>query len=73
MNYAAEQRIRFIDVMLVVYGKVNRKVLTEQYGIADACATNDLRTYKDLYPDNMVYDVSERAYFKAPGFKRAYE
>ena len=72
MNWAAEQRVRFIDVMLVVYGQVNRKALMEYFGIATACATSDLSTYKKLHPENMVYDEHSRSYVKAPGFKRAY-
>ena len=72
MNYAAEQRVRFIDVMLVVYGTVNRKVLMEFFGIAPACATKDLTTYKQLYPGNMTYDEVSKSYVKSPGFKRAY-
>ena len=72
MNYAAEQRVRFIDVMLVVYGSANRKSLMEYFGIAPACATKDLTTYKKLYPGNMTYDEVSKTYVKAPGFKRAY-
>ncbi len=72
MNYAAEQRVRLIDVMLVVYGMVNRKVLMEYFGIAAACATRDLTVYKTMYPGNMTYDEVSKSYIKSPNFKRAY-
>lgn len=72
MNYAAEQRIRFIDVLLIAYGNVNRGVLTEYFGISKPCATRDLTTYKKLYPGNMTYDEVSKTYVRAPGFKRAY-
>lgn len=72
MNYATEQRIRFIDVLLLTYGTVNRIVLTEYFGISKPCATRDLTAYKKLYPKNMVYDTASKSYIKAPKFKRAY-
>lgn len=72
MNYAAEQRARLIDVLLLTHGTVNRKVLMEYFGIAPACATRDLTAYKKLYPGNMTYDDVSKTYVKAPGFKRAY-
>jgi hypothetical protein len=72
MNYAAEQRIRFIDVMLVVYAIVNRTALMEYFGISPAAATRDLTAYKKLYPGNMTYDEVSKSYIKAPGFKRAF-
>ena len=73
MNYAAEQRVRLIDVMLIVYGTVNRRVLMEVFGIEQACASRDLATYKRLYPKNMTYDTMSKSYVKSPNFKRAYK
>jgi len=73
MTYAQEQRIRLIDILLVSYGSVGRRPLMDFFGIAPACATKDLTTYKTMYPANMIYDVVSKSYVKAPGFKRAYQ
>lgn len=73
MNYAADQRLRFIDLMLLLYGHINRKALIEMYGIASACASHDLKRYNDLYPGNMVYDKFSKTYVKTPDFERAYQ
>lgn len=72
MNYAAEQRLRFIDVMLVVYGNVSRKALMEYFGVSPACATKDLTAYKKMYPGLMIYDEVSKAYIKSLEFKRVY-
>lgn len=73
MNYAVEQRLRMIDFLLHTYGHINRSALIDYFGIGDACATRDFRTYKDLNPGNMVYQIEKRRYYKTQEFKRIYE
>ena len=72
MNYAIEQRMRFIDFLLLKYGKINRDFIVDYFGIGEATATRDFKKYKELYPKNIVFDNSSKMYLKAPLFERAY-
>ena len=72
MNYAQEQRLRFIDCMLVYYGFVDRKKLCDFFGVAEPTATRDFRLYSEIAPGNMVMDRSTKAWQKAKSFNRYY-
>lgn len=73
MNYAVEQRLRFIDCMLAYYGRVGRNELTDFFGIGLAQATRDLGVYQDAAPDNLFYDVSAKTYARTKAFVRLYK
>lgn len=70
MNYAVEQRLRFIDFLLAQYGNINRSALVNYFGISEPCATRDFREYKNLAENNMTYDLTDRTYYKTNNFKR---
>lgn len=72
MNYAVEQRLRFIDCMLAYYGRVGRNELTDFFGIGEATATRDFLLYKEAAPDNLIYSLSEKTYVRGDGFLRVY-
>jgi len=63
---------RFIDFLLMKYGKINRDILIDFFGISEATATRDFKKYKELYPNNMVFDGSSKTYLKAPLFDSGY-
>jgi hypothetical protein len=44
----------------------------EMYGVGPACATRDLRAYRELAPDNLVFDDRSKTYLKSKNFKRLY-
>lgn len=72
MNYAVEQRLRFIDFLLAQYGNVNRSAIIDYFGIGEATATRDFKEYKSLHPENIVYDIRDRTYYKTKNFKRVW-
>ena len=72
MNYAKEQRLRFIDFMLFHYGQINRAVHSDFFGIGEATATRDFREYNEAAPQNAVLDQSSKRYIKTLEFKRVY-
>lgn len=72
MKYAIEQRLRFIDFLLDQYGKLNRSALMDYYGISKPQATEDIRQYIALAPDNLNYDIRARHYYAQEGFKRVW-
>ena len=69
MNYAVEQRIRFIEESLAADGFVTRAAIVEKFRISKPQATSDLKTYLRLAPDNLSYDLSQRQYRKTKEFK----
>lgn len=73
MSYAVEQRLRFIDCMLLYYGKCSRNEVTDYFGIGLAQATRDFGAYQDAAPDNIFYDVSAKAYARTKTFARLYK
>ncbi len=73
MNYAIEQRMRFIDFILEHYGFIHRSVLMDYFGMGEAAATRDFKKYLELAPDNMVYSTKRKAYYKTEVFVRHYE
>lgn len=72
MNYAVEQRLRFVDFLLVHYHRVGRRQLCDYFGISEPCASLDFAKYNELHPGNMEYDFTTRSWVPTPGFKRAY-
>jgi len=72
MNYAVEQRLRFIDFLLYQYGHVNRIAIIDYFGIAPATATRDFVLYQQKAPTNMLYDPKTKTYRTTHVFKRAY-
>lgn len=72
LNYAIEQRLRFIDFCLSHYGHFNRLTLIEFFGISLPQATLDIKAYLKLAPANAMYDKTARSYLRAAKFKHVY-
>lgn len=70
--YAIAQRHRMIDLLLHLYGHINRSALVEVFGISVPQASIDLRDYLRRAPGNARYDKTERRYVRCPAFKRLY-
>lgn len=69
MNYAKEQRLRFIDFLLATYGYIGRNEVMAFFGISAAQATRDFRDYKEIAPNNCLYNVTLKRYEKSGNFK----
>ncbi len=72
MNYAIEQRLRFIDFLLAHYGHISRNELKNYFGIAGAQATRDFSEYKKIAPNNLLLNESSKKWVRADTFKRVY-
>lgn len=72
MNYAVEQRLRFIDFIVFHFGKIQRKHLQDYFGISAPCATRDFRQYNEMAPENLLYNVQTKSWVKADSFKRVF-
>mgnify|MGYP003652031510 CR=1 FL=1 len=72
MNYAVQKRLRLIEFLAVHYDSVGRDQLVDYFGISPPQATRDFRLYKELAPDNLLFDESAKKYKKSHGFTRLY-
>lgn len=69
MRWGIERRLAFIDFRLYWEGRINRKDLTDFFGISVPQASADLRKYQEEAPDNIEYDKSGKFYFATKIFK----
>lgn len=72
MNYAIEQRLRLIEFLVYHYDSVGREQLVDFFGISLPQATRDFKTYKELAPDNLIFDDAAKRYRKSLKFQRIY-
>jgi hypothetical protein len=73
INYAVEQRLRFLEFLVVHYDSVGRDHLMDYFGISTAQATRDFRLYKELAPSNLVFDNTNKTYRVSDEFKGLYQ
>lgn len=69
MRWGIEHRLKFIDFRLYWEGRINRKDLTDFFGISVPQASADLRKYQEKAPNNIEYDKSGKFYFATHKFK----
>lgn len=69
MRWGTEQRIEFIEFKLFWEGAVNRSDITARFGVSIPQASSDLSLYRDLAPDNITYDASEKRYRPTESFE----
>lgn len=69
MRWNIERRLEFIDFRLYWEGRINRKDLTEFFGISIPQASADLGKYREKAPNNVQYDKSGKFYFATQKFK----
>jgi len=61
-----------IDFLVFQYGHINRGALVDYFGIASACATRDFKLYKEMAPANLVFNDSDKCYYRTKDFKRVW-
>lgn len=69
MRWSIERRLEFIDFRLYWEGRINRKDLTDFFGISVPQASADLKIYQEKAPKNIEYDKSGKFYFATKNFK----
>lgn len=69
LKISIRRRFEFIEFCLNWEGKVGRPQLQDQFSISPQQATNDLTTYIDACPGNMIYDPRQRSYVASVKFK----
>ena len=67
-RWGQEKRLEFIEFRLQWEGRVNRSDLVDYFSISVPQASIDFARYRELAPNNAIYDVVQRAYLAAPSF-----
>lgn len=69
LTQTQRERLAYVDYCLYFHGSVSRGDLERRFGISVAAASRDIACYRQLAPDNMAYDGSEKIYRMGNGFQ----
>ena len=69
LSFPQKQRLAYIDFKLFFVGYVTRAEIVNHFEKGLSSATRDINLYKELCPENMVYDAKEKKYFQTESFK----
>jgi hypothetical protein len=67
-RWGVDQRIEFIEFRLFWNGTLNRADIIDRFGVSAAQASTDLALYKELAPDNLEYDPSQKCFIATSRF-----
>ena len=62
LSQAQRERSAYIDFRLYFMGEVGRPDLASRFGVAPAAATRDLALYREVAPQNIEFDGSNKIY-----------
>lgn len=69
LRWGIEQRLEFIEFKLFWENGVNRSDITSFFGVSVPQASNDLKQYQEIAPENIQYNRSLKRYFATDQFK----
>lgn len=72
-SHAQNERLYFIDFRVYFLGTITRAHLTQRFNTKSAAATRDLALYRELAPDNLAYDETQKQYVMAETFSPLFE
>lgn len=62
LSHVQRERLAYIDFRLYFFGEIGRPDLMERFGVAPAGATRDLALYREIAPQNITFDGSNKIY-----------
>ncbi|MCU7985607.1 WYL domain-containing protein [Shewanella sp. SW24] len=68
LTLAQRERLAHIDFVLMFKGEARRTDLIERFNIAPSVATQDFARYKEIAPQNVLYDEKRKQHLKAASF-----
>lgn len=68
IRWGTEKRLEFIEFRLFWEDGINRADITDFFGVSVPQASKDLTQYRELAPENIHYDLSEKRYVATPAF-----
>ena len=69
MKWGIKQRLEFIEFRLFWEGTINRKDLTDAFGVSVPQASADIKKYKQSAPGNIYYDKRQKKYLVSSKFE----
>jgi WYL domain len=69
VRWSQKRRLEFIEFRLLWEGRINRSDLMDFFGISMPQASLDFAKYRELAPENAVYDSAEKTYTTGNTFK----
>ena len=69
VRWGVARRFEFLEWRVYWIGRINRKDIEDQFGVSTQQASVDINTYKEIAPDNIYYDSTEKAYIQLPSFE----
>ncbi|WFE69502.1 WYL domain-containing protein [Thiomicrospira sp. R3] len=73
LSHAQRERLAYIDFRLYFMGEVGRPDLASRFGVAPAGATRDLALYREIAPQNIEFDGSNKIYRIGKAFAPIFE
>lgn len=68
LTLAQRERLAHIDFVLMFKGEARRTDLVERFNIAPSVATQDFARYKEIAPQNVIYDEKRKQHLKTTSF-----
>lgn len=62
LSHGQRDRLAYVDFRLYFFGEIGRPDLIERFGVAPAGATRDLALYREIAPQNITFDGSNKIY-----------
>ena len=73
LSHTQRERLAYIDFRLYFIGEIGRPDLTSRFGVAPAGATRDLALYREVAPQNIEFDGSNKIYRIGKSFVPVFE
>lgn len=72
MNFAQKMRLIWIDATLASEGNLQRGDIMRAFDVSLPQASNDIRVFRDTWPDAIEYDNRAKWYFRPAGASPAF-
>ena len=73
LSHAQRERLAYVDFRLYFFGEIGRPDLIERFGVAPAGATRDIALYREIAPQNITFDGSNKIYRIGQAFAPLFE
>jgi len=73
LSHAQRERLAYVDFRLYFMGEIGRRDLASRFGVAPAGATRDLALYREIAPQNIEFDGSNKIYRIGKAFSPIFE
>lgn len=67
------ERLSHIDFKLYFLGELRRADVVDRFGTGPAAATRDIALYREIAPENLVLDNTDKVYRPTPSFEPLFE